>query len=238
MCSCTRTGPELKPWGSSRQGRTTVKLRADSGHPVRRSETGDARRMCCRRESPARGAGARPARWSSRRRITRSSSACIWATATSFVPAEAIASASFSTRGMKGSRRTPRPCSNGASPGPKVGRFRSRKGTTTILSVYSTHLACLLPLHGPGVKHERDIVLEGWQTAIVDASPWTFLRGLIRSDGCVFVNRTGRYEYVSSEFSNRSAQIRDLSWMRAIASMCRTGRIADTCGSTDGRAWH
>jgi hypothetical protein len=60
------------------------------------------------------------------------------------------------------------------------------------------------------VKHERDIVLEGWQTAIVEASPWTFLRGLIRSDGCVFVNRTGRYEYVSYEFSNRSAQIRDL----------------------------
>ena len=60
------------------------------------------------------------------------------------------------------------------------------------------------------MKHERDIVLEGWQTAIVDASPWTFLRGLIRSDGCVFLNRTGRYEYVSYEFSNRSAQIRDL----------------------------
>ena len=36
------------------------------------------------------------------------------------------------------------------------------------------------------------------------------LRGLIRSDGCVFVNRTGRYEYVSYEFSNRSAQIRNL----------------------------
>jgi hypothetical protein len=91
-----------------------------------------------------------------------------------------------------------------------VGRFRTRKGTTTILSVYSTHLACLFPQHGPGVKHERDIVLEGWQTAIVEASPWTFLRGLIRSDGCVFVNRTGRYEYVSYEFSNRSAQIRGL----------------------------
>ena len=237
MCSCTRTGPELKPWGSSRQGRTTVKLRADSGYPVRRSETGDARRMCCRRESPARGAGARPARWSSRRRITRSSSACIWATATSFVPAEAIASASFSTRGMKGSRRTPRPCSNGASPATRsdvsaAGRAPRRFSACTPRTWH------VLPLHGPGVKHERDIVLEGWQTAIVDASPWTFLRGLIRSDGCVFVNRTGRYEYVSYEFSNRSAQIRDLSWMRAIASMCRTGRIADTCGSTDGRAWH
>ena len=95
-------------------------------------------------------------------------------------------------------------------PGHRVGRFRTAKGTTTILSVYSTHLACLFPQHGPGVKHERDIVLEGWQTAVVEGSPWRFLRGLIRSDGCVFVNRTGRYEYLSYEFSNRSAQIREL----------------------------
>jgi hypothetical protein len=95
-------------------------------------------------------------------------------------------------------------------PAGRVGRFRTRKGTTTILSLYSTHLACLFPQHGPGVKHDRDIVLEHWQTRIVAGSPWQFMRGLIRSDGCVFVNRTGRYEYLSYEFSNRSAQIREL----------------------------
>jgi hypothetical protein len=91
-----------------------------------------------------------------------------------------------------------------------IGRFRSGKGTTTILSLYSTHLACLFPQHGPGVKHERDIVLEEWQTTIVERRPWDLLRGLIRSDGCVFVNRTGPYEYLSYEFSNLSAQIREL----------------------------
>jgi hypothetical protein len=95
-------------------------------------------------------------------------------------------------------------------PSHRVGRFRSRKGTTTILSVYSTHLACLFPQHGPGLKHDREIVLETWQMRIVEGSPWAFLRGLIRSDGCVFVNRTGRYEYLSYDFSNRSAQIRGL----------------------------
>ena len=42
------------------------------------------------------------------------------------------------------------------------------------------------------------------------AAPWALLRGLIRSDGCVFVNRTGRYEYLSYEFANRSADILDL----------------------------
>jgi hypothetical protein len=92
----------------------------------------------------------------------------------------------------------------------RVGQFRTGKGTTTILSLYCTHLACLFPQHGPGRKHRRSIVLEGWQTGIVEREPWRFLRGCIRSDGCVFVNRTGRYAYVSYEFSNRSAQIREL----------------------------
>jgi hypothetical protein len=68
----------------------------------------------------------------------------------------------------------------------------------------------VLPQAGPGKKHERAIVLEPWQTALVYAEPWRFLRGCIRSDGCVFVNRTGRYEYLSYEFSNRSSDIADL----------------------------
>jgi hypothetical protein len=95
-------------------------------------------------------------------------------------------------------------------PGHRVGRFASAKGTTTILSLYCTHLACLFPQHGAGMKYQRDISLEDWQTEIVERDPWRFLRGLIRSDGCVFVNRTGRYAYVSYDFSNRSPQIREL----------------------------
>jgi Homeodomain-like domain-containing protein len=95
-------------------------------------------------------------------------------------------------------------------PAHRVGLSRSRKGTTTILSLYWTHLACLFPQHAPGKKHERAIVLEEWQSEIVEREPWPFLRGCIRSDGCVFVNRTGPYAYVSYEFSNRSAQIREL----------------------------
>jgi hypothetical protein len=91
-----------------------------------------------------------------------------------------------------------------------VGTTRSAKGTTTILSLYSTHLACVFPQHGPGRKHERAIVLEDWQSEILEREPWPFLRGCIRSDGCVFINRTGRYAYLSYEFSNRSAQIREL----------------------------
>jgi hypothetical protein len=95
-------------------------------------------------------------------------------------------------------------------PAHRVGRFTTRKGTTTIVSLYCTHLACLFPQHGAGMKHERDIVLEDWQTELVARNPWDFMRGLIRSDGCAYVNRTGRYAYLSYEFSNRSQQIRDL----------------------------
>jgi hypothetical protein len=92
-------------------------------------------------------------------------------------------------------------------PGHPVGRVPAHGGTMTVLSVYSTHLRCLFPQHGPGKKHERPIVLEAWQRSLLERRPWPFLRGLIRSDGCVFVNRTRRYSYVSYDFANRSQHI-------------------------------
>jgi hypothetical protein len=91
-----------------------------------------------------------------------------------------------------------------------VGRVKADGGGTVVLGVYHRHLGCLFPQHGPGKKHDRDIRLEAWQQAIVDAAPWAFVRGCIRSDGCVFVNRTGRYEYLSYDFANWSQGILDL----------------------------
>lgn len=75
------------------------------------------------------------------------------------------------------------------------------------VSVYCSHLACVFPQHGAGPKHRRRILLEPWQQVIVDAAPWPFIRGCIRTDGCVFVNRTGPYEYLSYQFSNNSEDI-------------------------------
>jgi len=77
------------------------------------------------------------------------------------------------------------------------------------VSVYSCHLPCLFPQHGPGLKHRRAIKFERWQLRLVEAAPFAFLRGCIRSDGCVFVNRTDvhrpqPYEYLSYQFSNMS----------------------------------
>jgi hypothetical protein len=87
----------------------------------------------------------------------------------------------------------------------------SVEGTANVvLCVYSRHMPCLFPQHGPGKKHERSIALEPWQSQVVDRAPWAFLRGCINSDGCCFINRTGSYEYLSYDFYNHSADILDL----------------------------
>ncbi|MFD7940427.1 helix-turn-helix domain-containing protein [Streptomyces sp. NPDC059755] len=100
--------------------------------------------------------------------------------------------------------------------GNSVCRVR-RKGCREV-KLYSKHLWCLFPQHGPGKKHERPIVLEPWQQGIVDAHPWEFVRGLIHSDGCRITNWTTRivageskrYEYPRYFFTNVSDDIRRL----------------------------
>ena len=91
----------------------------------------------------------------------------------------------------------------------RVGIVFNDGGATAVPYVYSTHLACLFPQAAPGLKHDRAIVLEGWQACLVDDAPWAFLRGLTFSDGCFFINRTGRYAYLSVDFSNRSQDVLD-----------------------------
>jgi hypothetical protein len=101
-------------------------------------------------------------------------------------------------------------------PGNSVCRVR-RKGCHEV-KLYSIHLWCLFPQHGPGKKHDRRIALEPWQQDIVDAHPWDFIRGLIHSDGCRITNWTTRmvagerkrYEYPRYFFTNKSDDIRRL----------------------------
>ncbi|MBW1604705.1 helix-turn-helix domain-containing protein [Streptomyces sp. JJ66] len=91
----------------------------------------------------------------------------------------------------------------------------NRQGCTEIKSS-SPHWPHLFPQHGPGRKHERRIVLEPWQQAIVDAYPWELIRGLIHSDGCRITNWTTRmvagqrkrYEYPRYFFTNKSDDIK------------------------------
>ena len=92
----------------------------------------------------------------------------------------------------------------------KVGRQSVHEGRMVTLFAYHQHWSCLFPQHGPGKKHDRPIVLEPWQQELVAQAPWAFLRGCIRSDGCCFINRTGKYEYESYDFANLSRDILEL----------------------------
>jgi hypothetical protein len=89
----------------------------------------------------------------------------------------------------------------------------TRSGCVTVQSS-SNHWPCLLPQHGPGKKHERNIALERWQRDIVRQFPEDFLRGLFHSDGCRVVNqvRSGNktYSYLRYMFANESADIMEL----------------------------
>ncbi|WP_327175172.1 helix-turn-helix domain-containing protein [Streptomyces sp. NBC_01335] len=95
---------------------------------------------------------------------------------------------------------------------------RVRKTGCHNIKVYSKHLPCLFPQHGPGKKHERRIALDPWQREIVAAHPWELVRGLVHSDGCRATNWTTRlvggvrkrYEYPRYWFTNVSDDIRRL----------------------------
>lgn len=92
---------------------------------------------------------------------------------------------------------------------------RVRRTGCRDVKVYSNHLTCHFPQHGPGKKHERTIALDAWQQEIVDERPWEFLRGLVHSDGCRITNWTvrtiggtpKRYEYPRYFFTNTSTDI-------------------------------
>jgi hypothetical protein len=75
------------------------------------------------------------------------------------------------------------------------------------VSLYSKHWPCLLPQHGPGKKHNRDIALEPWQQALVDQETGEFILGLIHSDGCRVVANDRRVKSIRYHFSNRSEDI-------------------------------
>jgi hypothetical protein len=93
----------------------------------------------------------------------------------------------------------------------RVGVQFRHGGTCAWVVNSSKQWPCLIPQHGPGKKHERLIELADWQQRVVHAHAKHFLRGLIHSDGCQFLNtvRHGRkvYEYPRYNFSNRSADI-------------------------------
>ena len=99
------------------------------------------------------------------------------------------------------------------------GRPHTRRVPGAVLPTVSwKHWPCLFPQHGPGRKHDRQIILEFWQSNVVETHPAEFLRGLFHSDGSRVKNWTRRfiagewkrYDYPRWQFTNNSAEIREL----------------------------
>ncbi len=76
---------------------------------------------------------------------------------------------------------------------------------------YSKSWPCLLPQHGPGKKHDREIALTDWQQHLVDLVPSLLIRGLIHSDGCRFINTgSNGWEAPRYAFTNISDDIKQI----------------------------
>lgn len=101
-----------------------------------------------------------------------------------------------------------------------TGRPPGRIHREGFFGLYSNwkHWTCVLPQHGNGKKHLRQIVLLDWQQQLLERHPGAILRGLIHSDGCRVMNRVCRptlggikaYAYPRYHFTNASADIREI----------------------------
>lgn len=86
--------------------------------------------------------------------------------------------------------------------------FQARPTNCLEVYAYWKGWPCLFPQHGPGKKHQRRIVLGGWQRVLVKRSPEALLRGLIQSDGCRFINTGRAWRHPRYTFSNKSDDIK------------------------------
>jgi hypothetical protein len=94
---------------------------------------------------------------------------------------------------------------------------RQLDGCTQVQSA-TNHWRCLLPQHGPGMKHLREIWLRDWQRDAIRADPRPLIRGLLQSDGCRITNTVHRplpsgtrtYSYPRYFFSNMSTDIQTI----------------------------
>jgi hypothetical protein len=96
-------------------------------------------------------------------------------------------------------------------PGNSVG-VQYHVGGGNCASIISSSKAwpCLLPQHGPGPKHLRQIVLTDWQEQLIGLDARPLIAGLIHSDGCRVINRSMGYQYLRYMFTNVSADIRGI----------------------------
>jgi hypothetical protein len=88
--------------------------------------------------------------------------------------------------------------------------IRKRGEGCRVVSSYAWEWMHLFPQHGAGRKHLRPIRLADWQIQIEKEYPFQLLRGLIESDGTRYDRRVDGKVYPAYEFSNESADIREI----------------------------
>lgn len=98
-----------------------------------------------------------------------------------------------------------------------------RRGRCVIVRAYWGGWPAMMPQHGRGRKHLRQLVLEPWQQELVASHPDQFLRGCIQSDGCRHRRVVRGKNYPAYAFSNRSRDILGL-----VAWACRLLEIRYT----------
>jgi hypothetical protein len=94
-------------------------------------------------------------------------------------------------------------------PANQVGRRLTISNCWEVYS-YSRSWPCLIPQHGPGMKHLRRIFLDTWQQKLARRWPEALLRGMVQSDGCRFENNRGRSDSWTAPrygFSNLSTDV-------------------------------
>lgn len=106
-----------------------------------------------------------------------------------------------------------------------------------IVNAYFNGWPRLFPQHGPGPKHGRSIVLEGWQRSIVARYTAEFVRGCIDSDGCRHRRIVAGRDYPAYSFANTSEDILGIftsacdvlgiGWRRANRGTISIARRAD-----------
>jgi hypothetical protein len=85
----------------------------------------------------------------------------------------------------------------------------------------------LIPQHGPGRKHLREIRLEPDQRRIIEQHAGWFLRGLIESDGCRHRRIVRETNYPAYSFKNRSEDILRLfsDFCAVLGIRCRRSNV-------------
>lgn len=85
--------------------------------------------------------------------------------------------------------------------GRKPSVVKRKQSNCYVISAAAKNLINIFPQHGPGKKSDRRIKIKNWQKNIIKLYPKQFIKGLIDSDGCRYLdNNYIRYSFINKSF--------------------------------------